>query len=417
MPLLTVPNWSLGRERTVLREAFDFLDSAPVTVHYAEADIDHNRTVTAFSGTPANVQSTLLALAEIFLPCINLQRHTGVHPRIGGLDVCPFIPLPNATQGVPPFHPSREGTGGRGEWVGENTGGTGAPLPLGEGLREGSQSTDSASKSEGSSLPSRGGEGVGWHSTDSGVHLSPGEALKEGPQSANQPPPQDWGGIKGGVDENMGGTGKASDPLNEIHLLHAFINETAQLLADAHQIPIFLYEHSAPGKSLPNLRKGGFGGLLNQELRPDFGPNKAHQYLGATVLDWRDFLVALNVNFPNSPGAVDTMKHIADKIREKRRGGDPQFAGVRALGLELQAQEIAQLSMNITAPDATDFDAIITYIEEQAGKAGINDGYSQLIGVIRDTDIERSTKIFANTTQIVQTRLATNWQEDWPKNP
>ena len=327
MPLLTVPNWSLGRERSVLREAFDFLESSPVTVHYAEADIDHNRTVTAFSGTPQNVQSTLLALAEIFLPCINLQRHTGVHPRIGGLDVCPFIPLPSLT-----------------------------------------------------------------------IH-SPSPALGRG---------------YGGVEDNNSANCESG---NQIDSLNNFIAQTAQLLTEAHNIPIFLYEHSAPGRSLPNLRKGGFGGLLNQQLQPDFGPTQAHPHLGATVLGWRDFLVALNVNFPNSESAPQTMRYIADQIREKRRKGDPLFAGVRALGLELQAQEIAQLSMNTTQPDTADFDAIIEYIQEQAGKAGINDGYTQLIGVIRDTYIERSTKIYAATNQIIQTRIATTWQEDWPQNP
>jgi glutamate formiminotransferase len=315
MPLLTVPNWSLGRERSVLREAFDFLAAAPVTVHYAEADIDHNRTVTAFSGTPTNVQQTLLSLAEIFLPCINLQRHTGVHPRIGGLDVCPFIPLPKL-KCSPTHNPSKEGEETRGVWIGE---------------------------------------------------------------------------------EN----------------LNDFIHQTAQLLAEAHNIPIYLYEHSAPGKTLPNLRKGGFGALLNQELHPDFGPNQAHPHLGATVLGWRDFLVALNINFVNQPGAGDIMRQIASHIREKRRKGDPLFAGVRALGLELQAQEIAQLSLNITQPDTTDFDKIITTIEDFAGKSNIIEGYPQLIGVIRDIDIERSTKIFARPEQVVQTRLATNWTQDW----
>jgi|GEM_PF-508183 len=344
MPLLTVPNWSLGRERTVLREAFDFLDSAPVTVHYAESDIDHNRTVTAFSGTPTNVQTTLLGLAEIILPSVNLQRHTGVHPRIGGLDVCPFIPLP--------------------------------PLRVNGETRQ---------------VDDR-------QSTNSSDAEFPSPSLGRG---------------RGGVGKGNNAGGGANTQQEDADSLQKFITQTAQLLADTHDIPIFLYEHSAPGRSLPNLRKGGFGALLNQELNPDFGPNHAHNHLGATVLGWRDFLVALNVNFPNQPGAPDAMRQIASLIREKRRKGDPLFAGVRALGLELQAQEITQLSMNITVPDTANFDKIISTIEELAAKSGITDGYPQLIGVIRDTDIERSTKIYARPQQVVQTRLATDWQLDW----
>lgn len=302
MPLLAVPNWSLGRERSVLRQAFDYLAGQPVTVHYAEADIDHNRTVTAFSGTPQSVCDTLLGLAEIILPCIDLQRHTGVHPRIGGLDVCPFVPLPPVS-----------------------------------------------------------------------------------PQPGNP----------------------SSEAISQ------FVANTARALADAHGIPIFLYEHSAPGRSLPNLRKGGFGGLLDRELDPDFGPCRAHPHLGATVLGWRDFLVALNVNFPDAPGASDVMRLIAAQIRDKRRKGDPLFAGVRALGLQLQAQSIAQLSMNITQPDTADFDGIVDSIRESAGKHGVSDGYTQLIGVIRDTDVEHSVTIFPRIEQIVPTRTATSWTEDW----
>jgi glutamate formiminotransferase len=313
VPILTVPNWSIGRERSVIREAIDTLESSPVKVHFAEADIDHNRTVTAFSGTPENVQSTLLTLAEIFLPCINLQRHTGVHPRIGGLDVCPFIELPIEK---PPLRVNGEGVGGE------------------------------------------------------------------------------------VIDRN----------------LQEFIHQTAQALAEAHKIPIFLYERSARGRSLPALRKGGFGSLTGKTLNPDFGPNQAHPHLGATVLGLREPLIALNVNFPFTSGAKEVVERIAALIRHKRSEKDPNFAGVRALGFELQAQELAQVSLNITQPDQTNLDDIIRFINEQARTAGLEQGYTQLIGVIRDVDVERSVLLHARTEQIVSTRQATHWKEDWP-NP
>lgn len=336
MPLLAVPNWSLGRERTVIRQAIDYLDDAPVTVHFAEADIDHNRTVTAFSGTPANVQKTLLELAQIFLPAVNLQRHTGVHPRIGGLDVCPFIPIPPVTI------PSQK-------------------------------AATSETYSQKQSLSHQGGDPL--------LIAKPDEIFS----------PEDADSLKN------------------------FITDTAQLLTEAHQIPIFLYEHSAPGKSLPNLRRGGFGQLINQTLAPDFGPDQAHPHLGATVLGWRDFLIALNINFPDVPGALAAMQHIAAQIRHERKKGNTLFSGVRALGLELQAQEIAQVSLNITQPNATQFDELITFIEDLAAKQGHHDAYTQLIGVIRDTDVERTLKIHARPAQVVPTRLATSWQTDWNK--
>lgn len=302
MPILAVPNWSIGRERTVLRLAFDYLANASVRVHYAEPDIDHNRTVTGFSGEPTAVKETLLGLARILLPAINLSRHTGVHPRIGALDVCPILPMPEPT---------------------------------------------------------------------------------------------------------------------EVEELSLFIDSIAEELATEFEIPVFMYEKSArPGhiEKLPPLRRGGFGGLLDKELHPDFGPNQVHPHLGATVLGWRDPLIALNINFPAEPSmdALAIVAQIAATIRYKRREGDSRFIGVRALGLELTAQGIAQVSMNITKPDLMSADEVIRYVYESAGKLGLSGGYPQLIGVIRDVDVERSVEIPARIEQVVPTRLAQEWKSDWP---
>jgi glutamate formiminotransferase len=89
--VLTVPNWSFGRNRD-LKQRFDvLLGAADVNVHYCQGDPDHNRTVTAFSGEWEAVTDTIRGLAEPALATIDLNRHIGVHPRIGALDVCPFI--------------------------------------------------------------------------------------------------------------------------------------------------------------------------------------------------------------------------------------------------------------------------------------------------------------------------------------
>ena len=92
MHLLTVPNWSFGRSTSLHRAFADLLAERPVTVHYLRGDVDHNRTVSAFSGEPAVLSEALLALAEKAFAAIDLNRHVGVHPRIGALDVLPFVP-------------------------------------------------------------------------------------------------------------------------------------------------------------------------------------------------------------------------------------------------------------------------------------------------------------------------------------
>ncbi len=99
MRLTTVPNWSFGRDRDLLRRMRDVLDDSGARVHFAESDPDHNRTVTAFTHDAERLKDVLLRLCELAFDRIDLNRHVGVHPRIGALDVCPFVPLPDEPMG------------------------------------------------------------------------------------------------------------------------------------------------------------------------------------------------------------------------------------------------------------------------------------------------------------------------------
>ncbi len=95
--ILTVPNWSFGRSPNLLRQCRALVESQPVCLHFCESDLDHNRTVIAFSaGDWGAIESTLDSLNALILDSIDLNRHSGVHPRIGALDVCPFIPVGEA---------------------------------------------------------------------------------------------------------------------------------------------------------------------------------------------------------------------------------------------------------------------------------------------------------------------------------
>jgi glutamate formiminotransferase len=57
------------------------------------ADPDHNRSVLTLAGEPEALLSGLLALYERALGEIDLRQHQGVHPRLGAVDVVPFVPL------------------------------------------------------------------------------------------------------------------------------------------------------------------------------------------------------------------------------------------------------------------------------------------------------------------------------------
>ncbi len=97
MRLLTVPNWSFGRDRDLLQLFESLLSGWGLTIHFLASDVDHNRTVTAFSGDAEVVFERLERLSEAAFERIDLNRHVGVHPRIGALDVCPFIRLDHST--------------------------------------------------------------------------------------------------------------------------------------------------------------------------------------------------------------------------------------------------------------------------------------------------------------------------------
>jgi glutamate formiminotransferase len=90
--ILTVPNWSLA-DPGLLAQMRALAELGGVNIHYWQGDVDHRRAVTAFSGDSNAVFSTLLTLAEKVKAKIDLSRHHGVHPRIGFLDVVPFLPL------------------------------------------------------------------------------------------------------------------------------------------------------------------------------------------------------------------------------------------------------------------------------------------------------------------------------------
>ena len=57
------------------------------------ADPDHNRSVFTFLGPPRAVEEAALALAAAVFARVDMREHRGIHPRIGALDVLPFVPL------------------------------------------------------------------------------------------------------------------------------------------------------------------------------------------------------------------------------------------------------------------------------------------------------------------------------------
>lgn len=93
-PLLEcVPNVSEGRDAALLRVLGASIEAESVALVDVHSDPDHHRSVFTFLGAPERVERAALALALAAVARIDLRRHRGCHPRIGAVDVVPFVPL------------------------------------------------------------------------------------------------------------------------------------------------------------------------------------------------------------------------------------------------------------------------------------------------------------------------------------
>ncbi len=98
VPVLeAVPNFSEGRDLGWIQELVQVIAGAGVEVIDWTADGDHNRSVVTYIGDPESVEVASLAAARFAIEGIDLRTHEGVHPRIGALDVLPFVPVHDLT--------------------------------------------------------------------------------------------------------------------------------------------------------------------------------------------------------------------------------------------------------------------------------------------------------------------------------
>jgi glutamate formiminotransferase len=93
-----VPNFSEGRRQEVIEAIVaPFRGRAGVYLLDWRADRDHNRLVVSLVGEPSPLQDALMESARAAIASIDLRGHTGAHPRIGAVDVVPFVPLRGIT--------------------------------------------------------------------------------------------------------------------------------------------------------------------------------------------------------------------------------------------------------------------------------------------------------------------------------
>ncbi len=93
-----VPNFSEGRRPEVIAALAAAVTGVPgARLLDVSADPDHNRVVLTFVGRAVPVLDAAFRSAEVAVAHIDLRLHRGVHPRIGAVDVIPFVPLYDAS--------------------------------------------------------------------------------------------------------------------------------------------------------------------------------------------------------------------------------------------------------------------------------------------------------------------------------
>jgi len=89
-----IPNFSEGRRSEVIDQIVSAIESISGAVLLdRESDPNHNRSVVTFVASPDRVVDAAIAAAKKASELIDLNKHTGEHPRMGATDVIPFVPI------------------------------------------------------------------------------------------------------------------------------------------------------------------------------------------------------------------------------------------------------------------------------------------------------------------------------------
>jgi glutamate formiminotransferase / 5-formyltetrahydrofolate cyclo-ligase len=93
-----VPNFSEGKDAAKISRITEAVRAVPdVRILGLHSDADHNRSVLTFAGREDPVRQGAIALAKACATELDLASQSGEHPRMGVLDVLPFVPLDGAT--------------------------------------------------------------------------------------------------------------------------------------------------------------------------------------------------------------------------------------------------------------------------------------------------------------------------------
>jgi glutamate formiminotransferase / formiminotetrahydrofolate cyclodeaminase len=176
----------------------------------------------------------------------------------------------------------------------------------------------------------------------------------------------------------------------------ALAKKVGREIWERYRIPVYFYEGAAqkPERSnLENIRKGQFEGLREEVLRnpdraPDVGEPRLHPTAGAIAVGARKFLIAYNVNL-NTPD-LEIAKRIGKNIRFSNGG----LRYVKAMGVNLRARNLAQVSINLTDFEQTPIHRVFEMVKREAERYGVTIVGSEIVGLIPKRAIELTADFY-----------------------
>jgi glutamate formiminotransferase len=289
-----IPNFSEGRRQEVIDQVAAAVRGVKgVRLLDVSSNPDHNRTVLTFVGPSDAVGEAAFAATAEAVRLIDMNEHVGEHPRIGAMDVVPFVPLAGATM-------------------------------------------------------------------DDAIALA---------------------------------------------------HSTGKRIADELGVPVYLYSAAATTparKRLPDVRQGQYEGLKNSiaspERKPDYGEARMHPTAGATAVGARPPLIAFNVNLGTTDLAI--AKNIAKGLRESSGG----LMNVQAMGVDLAAQGMVQVSMNLIDYIRTPIHRAFELVRVEAERYGVPVVGSEIVGLVPLDALAGAADFYLrltgfNRNQVLEARL------------
>jgi glutamate formiminotransferase len=192
----------------------------------------------------------------------------------------------------------------------------------------------------------------------------------------------------------------------------ALAKKVGREIWERYRVPVYFYEAAAqrPERTnLENIRKGQFERLREEVLRnpdraPDIGEPRLHPTAGATVVGARKFLIAYNINL-NTPD-IEIAKRIGKNIRFSNGG----LRYVKAMGVDLKARHLAQVSINMTDFEQTPLHRVFEMVKREAERYGVAIVGSEIVGLIPKRAIELTADFYLqfenfSPAQVLENRL------------